>query len=234
MRSATRLPPGLAALHDQAVAGHLTTTVHRANSRPPRLSGPGSSGRDRHPQPTHIRGAPQPQRIISVSARHPARVPGQTACNSPSHPELADSCAKPTCARGAARRPESANARKQSFDNRLFVTLRHLRQGRCLASGLVEAAAPPSHPLAVVMARSGRPDDSRAASRLELSGRGIAGHGHAAASPASEPAPAISGVAPHAAGAAAARSPAPCLLCSGGHAMARPAGVDSLLISSLG
>jgi len=50
-------------------------------------------------------------------------------------------------------------------------------------------------------------------------GRCTADHGHADASPVPEPTPAFSGVAPYAAGAAVARSPAACSLCSGDHAI---------------
>jgi hypothetical protein len=59
---------------------------------------------------------------------------------------------------------------QQSFDNRLFVTLRHPRQGRCLPSWPAATPAPGT-------GRSpGRPDDTAEASRPE--------HGDAGARPA--------------------------------------------------
>jgi hypothetical protein len=52
--------------------------------------------------------------------RRPARVPGQTACSSPSHPELADPRSKPTCARSTARRPESPICASSELRRRLL------------------------------------------------------------------------------------------------------------------
>ena len=75
MRSAAPRPPGLAAPHDQPVPGHLTTAsvLHRAKllSLAPERTGqflPETGAL----QPAQMLGPAQPQRIISLSARHPA------------------------------------------------------------------------------------------------------------------------------------------------------------------